>query len=106
MEPNWKSQFVTKEQMEQALEEMETKTTWGRWTLDKEVFPGLDICPYQGNNAKYEVPLFQAGCDFPIFTAWLGHWHNTCKRRVGVHTRTCGILWMPRRTSFGGVGNE
>lgn len=31
MEPNWKSQFVTKEQMERALEEMETKTKLGRW---------------------------------------------------------------------------
>lgn len=74
MEPNWKSQFVTKAQVVQALEEMKTKTKWGRWTLDTEVLPSLDICPYPGNNAKYEVPLFQAGCDFPIFTAWLGHW--------------------------------
>ncbi len=40
------------EQVEQALEEMKTKTKWGRWTLDTEVLPSLDICPYPANNAK------------------------------------------------------
>ena len=71
---DWKSNFVTKDELESALLERDTKQKWGRWTMDTKVYPSLDICPYQGNNAKYEVPLFKAGCDFPTFTAWLGRW--------------------------------
>ena len=68
-----KSKYVTKDDMERALHESATKTKWGRWTLDTKLCPSLDICPYQ-NGAKYEVPLFKRGCDWPAFLAWLGHW--------------------------------
>ena len=70
----WESQFHTKEDFERADEEMRTKKKWGRWTLDKKVYPSLDIQPYSHSKTLYEVPLFKRGCDFPAFLAWLGHW--------------------------------
>jgi hypothetical protein len=70
---DWKSQYHTKEDFERAIEETQKKKEWGRWKLDIEEYPSLDICPTP-NSAPYQIRLFERGCDFPTFTAWLGHW--------------------------------
>ena len=57
-------------------EEHMRNTHWGRWTFDPTgAYPSLDI-PGYGIHTKnpYQVRLFPSGCDFPAFTAWLGHW--------------------------------
>jgi hypothetical protein len=69
-----KTMFNTKEDFERADEEMRKKRKWGRWTLDKKAPPSLDIQPYSHSSTLYPVPLFKRGCEFPRFTAWLGHW--------------------------------
>jgi hypothetical protein len=70
---DWKSLFHTKEDFERAEEEMRRKKQWGRWKLDIEAYPSLDICPTP-NSTPYQIRLFEGGCKFPAFTAWLGHW--------------------------------
>jgi glycosyltransferase involved in cell wall biosynthesis len=70
---DWKAKYLTKDDLDRGLDEARKKKAWGRWTLDKEAYPSLDIHPYP-NNIPYQIRLFQSGCDFPKFTAWLGHW--------------------------------
>jgi hypothetical protein len=48
---------------------------WGRWTYDPTgEYASLDIKPYEPTAAPYPVRLFPSTCEFPAFTAWLGHW--------------------------------
>lgn len=70
---DWRSHFDTPEDFERAEEEMRRKNEWGRWKLDKEAYPTLDIDPAP-KSGPYQVRLFEPGCDFSTFTAWLGHW--------------------------------
>src|SRR5664279_5967978 len=78
MKMDWKANFLTKDDLDRVLEESRRKKAWGRWTLDKKVYPSLDIHPYS-NNSPYQVPLFKLGCDFSTFLAWLGHWTQHLK---------------------------
>lgn len=75
---DWTSQFDKPEDFERAEEEMRNKKEWGRWKLDTGgAYHSLDIVPYSNEGLRggpYEVQLFERGCDFPAFTAWLGHW--------------------------------
>jgi hypothetical protein len=74
---DWKAKFLTKDDFDSVLEETRKKKAWGRWTLDKNGPPSLDIHPYPNgglHGGPYEILLFPSGCDFGTFIAWLGRW--------------------------------
>lgn len=72
---DWKTKFHTKEEFDRVEEEGRKQKQWGRWVLDENCYPSLDIQPYPSrNNHVYQIRLFDYGCDFPTFLAWLGRW--------------------------------
>jgi hypothetical protein len=67
---------------------MEQGQKWGRWTYDPTgEYASLDI---ESPGAPYQVRLFPAGCEFPTFTAWLGHWVQHLQNKSWI---TPGDLW-------------
>lgn len=48
---------------------------WCRWSLNATgEHPTLEIQPYTHSTTKYRVPLFNQGCTYEEYTAWLGRW--------------------------------
>lgn len=62
-----------------------TKNKWGRWTLDLNEVPSLDICPYpEGTNYAYQVILFERGCTFGAFRQFLLRWTQHLRTKAWI----------------------